>query len=237
MPDGRRLNESPLRCYLCGADGPGRYVSCSTGATFCVEHPWCDECDIAHLRMPCPEQLGRIYRPQAVPALVAGVLAELDALGIRLPRVPVRLVTTLADQQEGTCITMERFHPRSDWRTRFGLRRRRPGYWRRSRTTEIQIRAGLGPTRFGQVVAHEHTHALLQLRGATPIEPALEEGVCQLVAVVWLTSRGVDPELLRRIWHNPDPVYGGEMRRVVAVARRMGVDVTLQSVLTTGMLP
>lgn len=209
-----------LRCDLCGAD-PDEYDCYESGIVRCSSHPWCETCQQSHLRLPCSEQLNRIETTTAALRATAGVLADLDALDIRLPRVPVRLVGTVAGSRSAECYTR--------WYDDNGIRV--------ARSAEIRIKSGLGPTAFGQAVAHEHTHALIHLRGAVPLDPELEEGVCELVTVVWLTNRRTDRETLWRIWHNPDPVYGVQLRRVVAVAQRFGVGVTLRSILTTGELP
>lgn len=144
------------------------------------------------------------------------MLSDLRGLGVSLPTVPLSLVTSMPGPEQGRCLK----------RIAFGARP--------SRSASIEIRAGLGPTRFGHVVAHEHTHALLHILGGPTVEPALEEGVCELVAVVWLTSTATSDEVLRGVWDNPDPVYGAQMRRMVALARRDGVATVLDRVLATG---
>lgn len=105
------------------------------------------------------------------------------------------------------------------------------------RGARIEILPGLGPTRFGHTVSHELGHALIHLQGRAATPPELEEGVCELIAAVWLTQRATPTSVLRRIWASPDPVYGGTMRTAVAAARRHTVAAVLHTVLNTGRLP
>jgi hypothetical protein len=211
--------KAAVRCDLCGSDS-GDYFQHESGLVHCTSHPWCETCEISHLQLPCMEHRNRILSTRAARTMASRVLDELDSLGIGLPRVPVRLVMNLPGSQTGLCVT------RVD---NDGLRV--------IRSAQVQIRSGLGPMAFGQVVAHEHTHALLHLHGAIAIEPKLEEGICQLIALVWLTNQRPDRETLWRIWHNSDPIYGGQLRRVVPVARRTGVGLTLKAILAIGELP
>jgi hypothetical protein len=143
------------------------------------------------------------------------VLCDLRKLQIDLPDVPVTLVPTMPGSEEGRCFKLYN-------RSRY------------QRSARIEIQAGLGPTRFGHVVAHEHTHALLHLHGGPKVEPYVEEGVCELVAVVWLTGHGARQEVLNDVWANPHPAYGEQMRRLVRMARRDGVRSVLNRVLSTG---
>lgn len=143
------------------------------------------------------------------------VLRDLRAIQIDLPKVPLTLVSTMAGPEEGRCFKSF-------------------GGSRRTRAARIEIQAGLGPTRFGHVVAHEHTHALLHLHGGPSVDPYVEEGVCELVAVVWLTNHGTRQEILNDVWANPHPAYGEQMRRLVRLGRRDGVRRVLDRVLATG---
>lgn len=203
-------------CVLCGRAGQGQYRRSSTDDLYCAEHPWCRECRVAHRTSVCPELHGAVTAEPTALQHAASVLNGLRSLGISLPKVPLTLVPTLPGPEQGRCLKLTALAARP------------------TRSARIEIRAGLGPTRFGHVVAHEHTHALLHLSGGPVVEPALEEGVCELVAVVWLTSRPTSAEVLRGVWDNPNPVYGEQMRRVVALARRDGVATVLDRVQRTG---
>jgi hypothetical protein len=108
-----------------------------------------------------------------------------------------------------------------------------------ARSCEVRVTTGLGPTRFGWVWAHEHTHAMLWLADTAALSAELEEGVCQLVAMVWLTNCGqpVPQGMLRALWNDPHPVYGQQMRECVRAARRHGVPAVLREITTRGQLP
>lgn len=203
------------RCGLCGRSDSGSYRRSSTGATFCSSHPWCLYCHTAHLRVPCDEQLHRVFTESEALRRTRQVLDQLRTLGIDLPEVPLRLTTSMPGPQEGHCIKVHGGIPST-------------------RSARIEIMVGLGPTRFGHVTAHEHTHALLHLHGGPVLNPDVEEGFCELVAVVWLTNQGTSPDVLHAVWRNPHPVYGAQMRRLVRLARREGVLAVLHRVLSTG---
>lgn len=206
----------PRCCVLCGRSGRGEYRRSATDDLYCAEHPWCRECRVAHRTSVCPELDGAVTAEPDALQKAASVLSDLRELGISLPTVPLTLVNALPGPEQGRCLKL----------TALGKRV--------GRSARIDIRAGLGPTRFGHVVAHEHTHALVHLNGGPAVEPVIEEGVCELVAVVWLTSKPTSDEVLRGVWDNPDPVYGEQMRRVVTLARRDGVATVLDRVLRTG---
>lgn len=205
------------RCALCGNGRPGSYRRSSTGDVFCSSHPWCVHCRTAHLAAMCDEQQQVVVSDHDARTHTAHVLTDLRALHIGLPDVPVSLVSRMPGPEEGRCLKLFTGPTRS-------------------RSAQIEIQTGLGPTRFGHVVAHEHTHALLHLHGGPAVDPPVEEGLCELVAVVWLTNRGTTPrEVLNDLWANPHPAYGQQMRRLVRLARRDGVGVVLDRVLATGL--
>lgn len=209
------LSLTQVQCALCGRGGRGSYRQSSIGESFCASHPWCVHCRSAHLRSSCDEQQQIVVLDQDAKRRVAQVLHDLRTLQIDLPDVPVSLVPTMPDSEEGRCF--KSFSGSA-----------------RSRSARIEIHDGLGPTRFGHVVAHEHTHALLHLHGGPAVEPHVEEGVCELIAVVWLTSHGTRQEVLNDVWANPHPAYGEQMRRLVRLGRRDGVRRVLDRVLATG---
>ncbi len=204
-----------IQCAICGRRGHGSYRRSSTGESFCSSHPWCAHCRTAHLNPSCDEQRQIVVAHSDAAARAEQVLRDLHAIKIDLPNVPLRLVPTMPGPEEGRCFKSF-------------------GGDTRSRSARIEIQAGLGPTRFGHVVAHEHTHALLHLHGGPSVDPYVEEGVCELVAVVWLTNHGARQEILNDVWANPHPAYGEQMRRLVRLGRRYGVRPVLDRVLATG---
>jgi hypothetical protein len=54
--------------------------------------------------------------------------------------------------------------------------------------TAILVLAGMPRLFAGAILAHECMHAWLRLRGTSHLDPQLEEGLCQLMAVLWLGS-------------------------------------------------
>lgn len=214
MGDRTLLVQGRTRCALCGHGGRGSYRRSSTGVVFCSSHPWCVHCRTAHLTLPCDEQQIVVSECDAQ-ARMSEVLQDLSDLQVVLPNVPVALVSRMPGPEEGRCFKSFAGHARS-------------------RSARIEIQTGLGLTRFGHVVAHEHTHALLHLHGGPALEPHVEEGLCELVAVVWLTNRDTRQEVLNEVWANPHPAYGEQMRRLVRLARRDGVRTVLDRLLATG---
>lgn len=217
MMAGRILTSATRhpRCTLCGKKRPRHFRHSSTGDVFCASHPWCPHCRTAHLDSTCDEQRHLVVSGKDAQIRTAAVLGDLRTLGITLPHVPLSLVARMPGPEEGRCL-----------RAFSGPLR--------SRSARIEILTGLGPTRFAHVVAHEHTHALVHLHGGPPVDPLVEEGLCELVAVVWLTSQGARQEVLNDLWANPHPAYGQQMRRLVRLARRDSVGVLLARVLATG---
>jgi hypothetical protein len=57
------------------------------------------------------------------------------------------------------------------------------------RATEIHILTGLPGVEFGSTVAHEAMHAWLAQHGFLPLEPSVEEGLCQVIAYRWLRDQ------------------------------------------------
>jgi hypothetical protein len=111
-----------------------------------------------------------------------------------------------------------------------------------ARTAEVvvvRVLCGLPAFVFGRVVAHELGHAWLAQFASRPADPAVEEGVCELIAYAWLKRSGAPyaEELRDEIRTNPDPVYGNGFRTVHTAVQRHGLATVLESMSTTGTLP
>ncbi|MFB9333738.1 protein DA1 [Actinoplanes octamycinicus] len=93
-----------------------------------------------------------------------------------------------------------------------------------SEVVDLMVVRDLPLARFGAVVAHEVMHAYLAQRGFGMLPPAVEEGLCQLLAHAWLKDQPGAPAEWerRRIATNPDPVYGDGFRAARAAAIRTG---------------
>ena len=55
--------------------------------------------------------------------------------------------------------------------------------------TAILVLAGLPRVMAGSILAHESMHAWLRLTGAHHLPLEVEEGLCQLMALLWLESQ------------------------------------------------
>ena len=47
----------------------------------------------------------------------------------------------------------------------------------------------------GSIIAHEVMHAWLRLSGYPRLPPNVEEGLCQLMAMLWLEQQPAEPEV------------------------------------------
>ena len=65
--------------------------------------------------------------------------------------------------------------------------------------TAILVLAGLPRVMAGAILAHECMHAWLRLSGTSQLQPQVEEGLCQLMAVLWLGSLAPAPEVLPQL--------------------------------------
>lgn len=208
------MNPTRWRCFLCG-EPPRHAYRQLPGRIVCADHPWCPSCQEPHLR-PCPDTFHRVTDLADARQRAATVRADLARVGIVIPDPPLFL--DLGD-------------------TRYHGMTRTLGSGATAAST-IHILPGLVPTRFGHACAHEYTHALIaQAAQVRAVGPAAE-GICEMVGIVWLTTRPApSPGWIRTVWTNPHPVYGGELRRAVAAARRYGVPAVLSTFLSTGRLP
>jgi len=55
-----------------------------------------------------------------------------------------------------------------------------------SQVTAILVLAGMPRVFASAILAHECMHAWLRLSGTSSLDPQIEEGLCQLMAVLWL---------------------------------------------------
>ncbi|KAL2607604.1 hypothetical protein R1flu_026177 [Riccia fluitans] len=130
---------------------------------------------------------------------------------------------------------------------------------RHCEVTAILVLYGLPRLLTGSILAHELMHAWLRLDGGFPhLEPEVEEGICQVMAHMWLhaqsgfsgsssssdvkTGNQVDQlrlgEFFRhQIAHDPSPVYGGGFRAAQVAVGRYGLPQTLEHMKMTGAFP
>ena len=57
----------------------------------------------------------------------------------------------------------------------------------------------------GSILAHELMHAWLRLSGLTGLSLDVEEGLCQLLALLWLEQQPAEPEASWTLTCNPIP--------------------------------
>ena len=206
-----------IQCALCGRRGRGSYRRSSTGESFCASHPWCPHCRTAHLTLSVRRAAtDRRVGAATLQARAAQVLRDLRALQIDLPNVPLSLVPTMPGPEEGRCF--KSFGGRVHDRGRLG-----------SRSKRVWVPLGSATS------SRTNTPTPCCTSTAGPsVDPYVEEGVCELVAVVWLTNRGTRQEVLNDVWANPHPAYGEQMRRLVRLGRRDGVRRVLDGCSRTG---
>ena len=61
--------------------------------------------------------------------------------------------------------------------------------------TAILVLCGLPWLLTGSILAHEVMHAWLRLSGYPQLPPMVEEGLCQLMATLWLEQQPPEPEV------------------------------------------
>jgi hypothetical protein len=116
------------------------------------------------------------------------------------------------------------------------------------RISGILILYGLPRLLTGSILAHELMHAWLRLGGHLGLAPRVEEGLCQLMALLWLDSRqqelapGSFEERLQsclasQIRTDPSEVYGDGFRDAYEGFQRHGLQTVLAHVAHVGRVP
>ncbi|KAH7278531.1 hypothetical protein KP509_38G045100 [Ceratopteris richardii] len=138
---------------------------------------------------------------------------------------------------------------------------------RQCEVTAILVLYGLPRLLTGSILAHELMHAWLRLNGFRNLEPQVEEGICQVVAHMWLESevmagsssssaassssssssskKGPKSEVekklgeffLNQIAMDSSPVYGEGFRGGHASMVQFGLRRTLDHIKMTGTFP
>lgn len=103
----------------------------------------------------------------------------------------------------------------------------------------ISILQGLSRSDFCACCAHElgHVH---QYRVDCPDLPVLiSEGLCELFKFTWYAGQGTEAAVaaLRRLWANPDPVYGAGFRFVYPALLGRSLAAVVEHVAQFGHLP
>jgi hypothetical protein len=227
-----------LTCVVCGRRPTGTYILSMRGEPTCDRHGSelrCSYCSrVGPASEPdgwrvldgvhrCPTCARDAVETQAdVRRELPGIRATARELGFAL-RIPVRVTLT---SQRGLVDP-----------TRIGVTRvRSTGS---DVVCDIQVLAGLPFAVFGLTVAHELGHAWLAQTGARPVDPAVEEGFCELIAYGWLrrTGGGFADQLRTAIRENPDPLYGGGFRLVHRATAEHGLTAVVAALAHDGTLP
>lgn len=238
----------PGPCTVCGMRPTGVYEVSAQGEATCTRHPVavrCVFCERPH-HEPSPD-LWKPFSPGHLrcPTCVVDAVETQPQARARLPSVRARMAAIgveLADPVRVQVVSPEEINTAEGGPARgvlLGLTEQWMIDGGPVTVAGIRVAAGMPPTHFGQVVAHEIGHAWLAQYGQRRPEPAVAEGVCELFAYAWL-KREQSPlaRALRAQMHsNPDPVYGGGFRAVHAAVSRHGIEAVLASVLTAGVLP
>ncbi|KAG0578826.1 hypothetical protein KC19_4G051900 [Ceratodon purpureus] len=160
---------------------------------------------------------------------------------------------THAPETRGLCLSEEQIHPVYEPEDNGGYHapkmRKKP---RHCEVTAILVLFGLPRLLTGSILAHELMHAWIRLDGQFPnLENEIEEGICQVIAHLWLKS---EIELLRssyrrspineklgefflhQIETDASPVYGDGFRAAFQSVSKHGLKRTLHHLRQTGEL-
>jgi len=116
---------------------------------------------------------------------------------------------------------------------------------RECRVTAILILFGLPRLLTGSILAHECMHAYLKLSNKTELTPTVEEGLCQLMAYLWIEQQQPEDPFERRlasfianqIRMHPSPVYGDGFRMALSSFQCYGLPNLINHVKLTGLFP
>jgi hypothetical protein len=98
----------------------------------------------------------------------------------------------------------------------------------------------------GSILAHEVMHAWLRLSGYRHLSQDVEEGLCQLMALLWLEAQRAfktqyEERLAAFLGHqirtHPSVIYGDGFRAALAAYQQCGLNTVLEHVRRTGRLP
>ncbi|EIE27209.1 hypothetical protein COCSUDRAFT_11485, partial [Coccomyxa subellipsoidea C-169] len=113
--------------------------------------------------------------------------------------------------------------------------------------TAILVQYGMPWLLTGSILAHELMHAYLRLSGHTRLSLDVEEGLCQLMALLWLEHQPPAPEgtweerlasyFAHQIRTDRSHVYGDGFRAAHEAFQKHGLGATLASVRACGRLP
>ncbi|KAI8473875.1 MAG: hypothetical protein J3K34DRAFT_466141 [Monoraphidium minutum] len=118
-----------------------------------------------------------------------------------------------------------------------------PGATQRVSVQSLLVLYGLPRLLCGSIVAHELTHAWIRMQNVASIDPHVEEGLCQLMAYLWLEAQdhgaraaGPGQERLvsyftHQIRTDTSPIYGDGFRRALELYQVRGLRALFDHVL------
>ncbi|GMH15375.1 hypothetical protein Nepgr_017216 [Nepenthes gracilis] len=194
-------HDNTARCCSCERLEPwnARYVSLGDGRTLCLE---CMESAIMDTGdcQPLYHAIRDYYEgmnmrlDQQIPML----LVERQALNEAIVgekneshHMPETRGLCLSEEQTVTVILRR---PRIGGHQLIGMKTHRRRLIRKCEVTAILVLYGLPRLLTGAILAHELMHGWLHLKGYHNLNPAVEEGICQVLSYMWLESE-VMPDL------------------------------------------
>eukprot|EP00210_Caulerpa_lentillifera_P003441 g3283.t1 len=116
---------------------------------------------------------------------------------------------------------------------------------RECRVTGILILFGLPRLLTGSIMAHEVMHAYLKLTMNMSLDSTIEEGLCQLMAYLWIENQTPEDAFRKRlcsfiatqIREHPSPVYGDGFRMALDCFQSYGLVNLINHVRITGQFP
>ncbi len=116
------------------------------------------------------------------------------------------------------------------------------------KVTAILVLSCLPRMLSGQILAHECMHMFLRLNGFPTLEPIIEEGLCQLFALLWVERQTNAPNvsdgdaafgayLAQSIREDPTEIYGDGARLAIAAFTAHGLPTLLDIVKSTRNFP
>ncbi|KAH8516530.1 hypothetical protein H0E87_004757 [Populus deltoides] len=175
-------------------------------------------------------------------------------------------------ETRGLCLSEEQTISTVSKQPRFGAGNRAMGMMtepykltRRCEVTAILILYGLPRLLTGSILAHEMMHAWMRLKGFQTLSQDVEEGICQVLAHMWLdseltptsgsniasssasrtTKNGTRSQFERKlgdffkhqIESDTSPVYGDGFRAGQQAVQKYGLERTLDHIRMTGKFP
>jgi len=214
------------RCDLCGRPLGAIARVDAGGRRFCLRHgiaPLCAECgrlgarttpDGLRLCETC-ELLG-VRSESHARAILLQVGQDLRVLGFKGPSAPIPVKLVHARDLNPSSSARAACEGRLAYRHRSGSAPEILG---------MSVQRGLAPVSCGRIMAHELGHAWLLERGYRELPPVKAEGLCELCAWSWVTSRKRPRAsiIAGRMMANQDPVYGRGFRDALQAYRVGGL--------------